>query len=183
MPTSQARTFDELEMPWTYDADVGPIVASSIAGQGDGKFMYVVDPKCSQRVIVQLNPHPTSEDEFARRRRESLVHILRLVEQKRVCALNVPNECDSDSSEDDYICNTPQDSRVCNKAISPVIHKTAVKRVRDSDEQALVSAGFTIEQRPRTNGGRIDLTIVAPDGKRFRSKSSAYTYMRECGVE
>lgn len=155
-------------MPWTYDADVGPIVASPIAGRGDGKFVYAVDPECPHQLIVQLNPSPTTEDEFARRRHDSLMRVLQLVTK------NDANAYDSDSSEDDFICNSPH-----RKTTPPAIQKTAVKRVRDSDEHALIAAGFKIEQRARPNGGRVDLTITAPDGKRFRSKSSAHAYMTE----
>lgn len=174
MPTTQAQTFDDLRMPWTYDADVGPIVASPVAGRGDGKFIYAADSEHPHTLFIQLNPSPTSEEEFARRRHESLKRVMQLVEQQRTF---VDDECNSDSSEDEFICNSP-----LNTPPQP-IKKPSLKRNRDSDDQALVSAGFRIEQRSRPNGGRIDLTIVAPDGKRFRSKSSAYTYMTEtCDV-
>ena len=70
------------------------------------------------------------------------------------------------------ICNSPLNSPLTSPLNTPPqqtespqpIKKPSLKRVRDSDEQALVSAGFRIEQRSRPNGSHdwTDVCVVRP---------------------
>lgn len=178
MRKCQGKRFDEMRIPWEYDPNVGPVLASPVAGRGDGMFIYVKSPQDTQRsVTVGINPTPTPESEFSRRRHESLMKVMRIVQEDRALA-SVSSKAYADTSESDGSLCGDTETGIDNSLFYQEDRKLPCRRrdVSNSDN-ILTKAGYRIEQRARVNGGRIDLTIIAPDGRRFRSKSSALTHM------
>ena len=62
-------------------------------------------------------------------------------------------------------------------AIAPQAEKVTAVRPRLEDDPELTSC--TIQRRARPGGDRADVTIVTPDGERFRSKAAALRHLSD----
>lgn len=188
---TQADTFDELHMPWTYDPDVGPIVASPVAGRGDGAFMYASETDLKRPLRVVPNPTPKTEAEFAAMRKQNLQRLLQAMEARgdfRRNATDSDSEDECVATSQSEVSNTDDGHRLAqanesslrNKRLRKCNGRMTSSRASTSDQDArLAAAGFTVHERPRPNGGRVDLCIIAANGRKFRSKSSALAYFDE----
>ena len=173
----QAVTFDQLEIPWVYDPNVGPLVAERVDGSGDGMYRYTADDE--GRIVVQRNPEPTAESVF---------HALRVACFERVCASvdaqyaedalarerrGVESGDDSSEGVVEEVEGAKEDVRGVDE---PAVRGSkCVKRRRRSAMDALLD-DCTIHTSTRTNG-RIDLTIETPDGRKHRSKVQALLHL------
>jgi len=188
---TQADTFDRLHMPWTYDPDVGPIVASPVAGRGDGAFMYASIPDLERSLRVVPNPTPKTEAEFAEMRKQNLQRLLQSMAARgdfrhHATDSDSEHECVATSQSEVLITDNghriaqTSESSLRNKRVRTCDERTTSSRASMSDQDArLAAGGFTIHEKPRPNGGRVDLCIIAANGRKFRSKSSALAYFDE----
>lgn len=170
---------DDMQMPWVMDVDLGPIVAArpdEHSDVGDGAYVF--------RYGCEL-PQPTTTPEraahlFAQRDRaheEALRNILEYDPPPP------PPRAESESEED--ISEGVNEEREEKRRVSPSRRKAPRAKSRvcvdaGAADAALLLATCTIEWRARPGGDRSDMTVVAPDGSRFRSKVAALRYLSDC---
>ena len=148
--TRQHEWMDEWQMPWVLDHELGPMLAGRTAdGEDVGDGAYVYRAGCEA-------PQPTTTPGraarlFAEREREygEAVARLRDVVERSEIAIAAPAETG----------------------------KETVARKAPLEDPELASC--TILRRARPGGGRADVTIVTPDGQRFRSKAAALRHLSD----
>jgi hypothetical protein len=194
----QGRTLDDLGRPWTYYPDVGALVASPVAGRGEGRFRYErVDSECCDddedeavdatttrqtrpiRLKVVLNEAPVELSVFAERRRDSVARTI----AKMLSLCPPPRDEDEDSSSDSVPSVVPAEDDLERTAVSargsskraPLPRRRTLHSKRRLTDQDLPGCVVTI--RPRAGSNREDLKIVTPDGRYFRSRIAALTHL------
>lgn len=159
---------DSLRQPWVYDPDVGVIMASVDEG-GDGAFRY--ERRDHGSVVVVPNPTPTPSDEMQRRFDESLQRVFALVEKGRSRRRQVPSPSPSPSPPASAVSEAPK----------PMKPTRTVRRKGTHDRDAFM-ARCTIHRVARTDKSRSDMTVITPDGAKFRSIATAIQHMSAAGL-
>lgn len=197
--SSQAITFDYLKMPWTYDPDLGPLVANRVDGAGDGMYRYVLK---AGELIVERNPRPAEKTAFRRRFDASIEQTMRLVrEQQQNDRSNAPDDSDESSDEfcvlehaDDRAVVVDSDDEFCNnskadsessqvrkyivKSKSCPSSRRSISKDNSSIDALLVERGYVFASEKRESNGRMDIRIHHPEsGKRFRSRLEAMRFL------
>lgn len=164
----QEVTMDRLRQPWVYDPNVGVIIASVDEG-GDGAFRY--ERRDNGSVIVVPNPTPTTSDEMQRRFDESLQRVFALVEKGHSRRCQGPSPSSSPSPP----------ASTMSKTTRPMKPTRTVRRKGTKDTDAFMSR-CTIHRVARIDKSRSDMTIITPDGAKFRSIVTAVEHMRAAGL-
>jgi len=196
--SSQAITFDYLRMPWTYDPDLGPLVAVRVHEAGDGMYRYVMK---EGKLAVERNPHPTEETEFRRRFDASIERTMRRVreEQQRdeldgsdgldassdeFCASNHANHYADAVDSDDEFYNNLEAQDESNQVRKYVKRKScpssrrSIAKDKSSIDTLLVERGCVFASEKRESNGRMDIRIHHPEsGRRFRSRLEAMRFL------
>ena len=148
--TRQHEWMDEWQVPWVLDPELGPMLAGRTADGDVGDGAYVYRAGCEA-------PQPTTTPEraarlFAEREREygEAVARLRAAVERSEIAIVAPAE---------------------------TAKETVAKKAPLEEDPELESC--TIQRRARPGGGRADVTIVTPDGQRFRSKAAALRHLSD----
>ena len=196
--SSQAITFDYLRMPWTYDPNLGPLVAVPEHNAGDGMYRYVMQ---EGKLAVERNPHPTEECEFRRRFDASIERTMRRVREQQqrdeldgsddpgassdeFCTWNrASHNADAVDSDDEFCNNLEAQNEssqvrkyVKSKSCSSSRRSTATDK--SSIDALLVERGCIFASEKRESNGRMDIRIHHPEsGKRFRSRLEAMRFL------
>ena len=188
----QESVFDDFKMPWEYSPDTGAMVARYELGVGEGKYRWAQDPEDTKKLVAELNPSPTPNEEFGRRFDESIRLVVEAVQLE--LATQRQHECDDSGGSDD---SADSNGHVQRKRahtdgayssgdeaiVTCASHATTSNAVPPSHKrQRAVSEPelhlCKITTFVRANSNRTDLEVVTPDGKVFRSKAAALRYMR-----
>jgi len=173
-PLPQELTMDSLHQPWVYDPNVGVVVASVDEG-GDGAFRY---ERCDDGgVVVVPNPTPTTSDEMQRRFDESLQRVFALVGKGRSRRRQAPSPSPSPWPSPSP---SPTASTV-SEASPPMKPRRTVRRKGANDRDAFMSR-CTIHRVARADKSRSDMTVITPDGAKFRSIATAVQHMSAAGL-
>ena len=199
--SNQAITFDYLRMPWTYDPDLGPIVAFPVHEAGDGMYRYVMK---EEKLIVERNPHPTEESEFRRRFDASIERTMRRVREQQqrdeldgsddpgassdeFCVSNHANRNADAVDSDDEFChnleaqNESSQVRKYVKSKSCSSSRRSISKNKSSIDTLLVERGCVFASEKRESNGRMDIRIHHPEsGRRFRSRLEAMRFLGIC---
>lgn len=168
----QGDTFDELRVPYVYYDDIGPIVAPPIAGCGDGKWVYDATLR-----IVETTDNPTRAQKKASARALRAQEARKFIMEWKDLGMidnDLTIETDEDGEgrdDDDYIDFA--------KLAPPTKKKRVIPCTERLGEEEDILSRCEIIERTRASTGRVDLTIVTPDGHKFRSKSAAKQHMLE----
>lgn len=154
MYDSQATTLDNCGIPFTVDAWVGVIVGEKREGVGDGRWYYK-HTRDGFEVCERKRPYPY--DAHVERQTLALAKCRESIRNPPKIAPSSPLRAET--------CNTisKKDTRPC--------------KPRTGAETCALLSRCTIYERARGGSGRVDYTIVTPDGHTFRSKRSALAHM------
>lgn len=170
--TGQAATFDKIGIPYTFDDDLGPLVAEKVPMAGDGQWMY------DERLrIVPTTKAPPPIEKIARDRADRLARAKHFIEQwsfeKHVLETKRSTETANSKNEQEDNEGEEDDDDEPFVTLDQELPFT-----RDLDVSWWARCSVT--RRPRPSTGRIDLIIVTPDGRTFRSWCSAKAHMQAC---
>jgi hypothetical protein len=188
--------WDDMERPWRYCPNIGVVMADRVAGEGDGKFIFVADASNPRGVSVA--PNPNQEATHARcleRVRENIERVCRRVHESTARGVyptgandDDEDDDDDDDDDDDVGATKPsipdseeeEESRLPfrRKRLGGLVGASSTRRGRHFDPvAAALLEKCTILSRLREVSGRTDLTVTTPDGAVFRSKLGAIRHM------
>jgi len=185
----QAETFDQLGIPYEYHKDVGVIVGTRRAGCGEGRWVFDNDLNIQEQME---RPYPIVETLRARNKRceEARIAIQQWSErwnreraERAACNEHEASESSEINSEDsDGLYDQPQTivakQTPHRPSNTPLASELKRRRSKTSSDDAGLFLQCIIQEKARSNG-RIDYTIITPDGKRFRSKTGALDHMKK----
>lgn len=190
--SEQSSAFDSLGVPYTFDQDLGPLVAARVPGAGDGEWMYdrelhvvasTKTPRPIERISRARAERRAEAAEFIRAWSfEEYAETKRLYMQDMGLSIDDNSQSDENSSEEEAFLTLDQTrapARRETNASATVSHDHG----RASGTHTLADdqwkASCVVTRRARPSNGRIDLSIVTPDGRTFRSWSSARAHVRQ----
>ena len=173
--TGQAATFDKIGIPYTFDDDLGPLVAERVPLAGDGQWMYDEYLR-----IVPTTKVPPPIEKIERDRADRLARAVQFIEQwsferhalESKCSTAISNRRDGEEDNEEE----EDDDDEPFVTLDQTLPTRSIKR----DLDASWRARCRVTRRPRPSTGRIDLTIVTPDGRTFRSWCSAKAHLEAC---
>ena len=190
---SQGKTLDALGVPWVWDDDLGPLVASRQDGSGDGAFVY---RSTADGLEIIPNPPPWRGAERAKARADrarwatawireysmrSSLDAAERSESSENSGERGSNEEDDDDEDDENGAGDEETTgRRARAHHAQQDHdgSTHTSRSDDASETQLLDT-CRIWRVARASTGRLDLTVVTPDGKKFRSKLAAVRHMQK----
>jgi hypothetical protein len=170
-PMHQELFMDSVRQPWFYNPHVGVIFASIDEG-GDGLYKY---ERCEDgNIMVVPNPRPATSDEMQMRFDKTLRGVFEIVEKDQPLSKSLSATPTLSPSP------TPSPKPSAYRHAS-VQKKTRSVRRRNKDTDEFMSR-CTINRVERTDKSRSDMTIITPDGAKFRSIVTAIHHMTTAGI-